>query len=197
MQSTEAAMLQTTMDIVAEKGLDGFSMKQVTTRMGVAESLLYKYFGTKENLLYQCFLVVNRQIGALFENVTLPPACDEAAIAAFVQQQWERYFLFMVGNGSRSLFYYSYRDSRYLSGALMGNNPEMAQAMAGSVRMMQGIVAGAGVSLKVPADYAWLYLLESTGSFVRYIIRNGLDLKEVDLNSVWRLVSGGLLGAVR
>ena len=32
------------MQIISESGLDTFSMKKVTERMGVAESLLYKYY---------------------------------------------------------------------------------------------------------------------------------------------------------
>lgn len=48
-------ILQVTMQIISESGLDTFSMKKVTERMGVAESLLYKYYPTKK---YCCILLL-------------------------------------------------------------------------------------------------------------------------------------------
>lgn len=56
MNQTQKNLMNAAMDIIAEVGLDGFSMKQVTNRVGVTTAVVYQYFGTKEALLYQCFL---------------------------------------------------------------------------------------------------------------------------------------------
>lgn len=193
MQNTDVALMQKTMDIVAEKGLDGFSMKQVTDRLGLSEALLYKYFSTKENLLYQCFMSVNKQIAGLFVGMELPQG-DIAAVGEFVHRQWEQYFRFMVNNGSRSLFYYAYRESTYLQKVLMCNNAEVAQDMQPFMQIMKGIAGEVGLKAEVSTDYIWLYLLEGTGNFVKYIIRNNMRLEDVDIDGIWKLLSGGLMG---
>lgn len=193
MQNTDVALMQKTMDIVAEKGLDGFSMKQVTDRLGLSEALLYKYFSTKENLLYQCFMSVNKQIAGLFVGMELPQG-DIAAVGEFVHRQWEQYFRFMVNNGSRSLFYYAYRESTYLQKVLMCNNAEVAQDMQPFMQIMKGIAGEVGLKAEVSTDYIWLYLLEGTGNFVKYIIRNNMKLEDVDIDGIWKLLSGGLMG---
>lgn len=196
MRERELQMLEATMDIVAEKGLEGFSMKQVSNRIGVSEALLYKYFDTKDNLLYQCFLLVNREIAGLFVGVKTPAAWNIPGRIRFVHQQWERYFRFMVGNGSRSLFYYAYRDSAYLQSILMKNNADVAHDMQPFMQLTHGVVDGK-LRSGIPTDYMWLFLLESTGAFVKNAIRDNLPMEEIDVDSIWLLVSSGLKGLLK
>lgn len=196
MTETEYALMQSTMDIVAEKGLDGFSMKQVTKRLGYSEALLYKYFDTKDNLLLQCFLFVNRQIADLFADVPLPSKWNILGRVEFTHRQWERYFRFMVQNGNRSLFYYAYRDSNYLQDVLIRNNSEVSGEMNQFMGLVHSVVEGK-LRSGVPADYIWLYLLESTGAFVKQAIRNQVPMDEIDIDSIWLLISGGLKGLLK
>ena len=61
-------LMNTTYVVVAENGIDTFSMKTVTTRLGVSEGLIYKYFDTREGLLFKSFVAFEKQIAALFEE---------------------------------------------------------------------------------------------------------------------------------
>lgn len=196
MTETEFALLQAAMDTVAEKGLEGFSMKQVTNRVGLSEALLYKYFDSKENLLLQCYLSVNQQIAELFADVQLPPQWNLLAQYNLVHQQWERYFRFMVENGNRSLFYYAYRDSGNLQKVLMRNNIQAAQDMASFMMLTRGLTNGKLCS-GIPEDYIWMFLLESTGAYVKYAIRNQIPIEQIDTDSIWLLISGGLKGLLK
>lgn len=197
MTATELAFLETTIDIVAEKGLDGFSMKQVTNRVGKAEALLYKYYGTKDNLLMQCFLSINRQIAQLFNGVYLPENYSSKDLPTLFHNQWERYFWFMVDNGNRSLFYYAYRESTYLKRVLMSNNPTVANDMNAFMTLVGNMLKETKLSSEIPTDYIWLYLLEGTGTFVKQAIRGGMSHEEIDVESIWKLLSGGLMAVVR
>lgn len=192
MTETQLALLDATMDIVAEKGLDGFSMRQVTSRAGKADTSLYNYFGSKENLLYQCFLMVNRQISNLFRDISLPANYTAAQLPAFFRQQWERYFWFMVNNGNRSLFYYAYRESSYLQNVLMRNNKEVASDMEAFMTLIHGMLVNTKLTDKVSPDYVWLYLLEGTGMFVKQAIRLGYTREEINVNGIWLLLTGGM-----
>lgn len=194
MRETEKELLHTTMDIVAEKGLDGFSMKRVTNRVGVAESLIYKYFETKENLLKQCFMYVNGRIADLFSDVRMPSINSPEDIEQFLRGQWERYFYFMVDNGKHSMFYYIYRESNYLQDILMRNNAQVAKDMEKFMELTNGLLAQININRNVPMDYIWLYILEGTGMFVKQVIRQDLKREEIDIDSIWLLMYGGLKG---
>lgn len=197
MTENEALLIQATMDIVAEKGLDGFSMKQVTNRVGVSEALLYKYFDTKDNLLLQCFMSVNRQISALFKAVKVPKTDDLSELAEFLHALWKKYFCFMVENGNRSLFYYAYRESTYLQKVLMSTNKEVADDMAPFMSIATELIAKFKPNAKVPIDYLWVFLIEGTGGFVKQALSHQYSIKELDVDSIWLLMAGGLRGLVK
>ena len=102
------------MRVVAENGLPAFSMKKVTNLAGVSEALIYKHFETKEKLLYLCFETVHRQIAALFDKMEIPPLQAPQEIYEAVRAMWMTYFSFLVQNSYRTIYYFEYRDSRYI-----------------------------------------------------------------------------------
>lgn len=197
MSDKKAALLEATIDIVAEKGLDGFSMKQVTSRVGVSEALLYRHFDTKDNLLMQCFMSVNQQISALFRDVKVPKTEELSELAGFLHTLWEKYFCFMVENGNRSLFYYAYRESTYLQKVLMSTNKEVADDMAPFMEIASELIAKFKPNAKIPMDYIWVYLIEGTGGFVKQALSHQYSVKDLDVDSIWLLMAGGLRGLVR
>ena len=89
-------------------------MKKVTNLAGVSEALIYKHFETKEKLLYLCFETVHRQIAALFDKMEIPPLQAPQEIYEAVRAMWMTYFSFLVQNSYRTIYYFEYRDSRYI-----------------------------------------------------------------------------------
>ncbi len=48
-----AAVLEVTRDLVAERGVDGFSVRDIADRAGVNHALVHRHFGTKADVLEQ------------------------------------------------------------------------------------------------------------------------------------------------
>ena len=101
-------LMNTTYVVVAENGIDTFSMKTVTTRLGVSEGLIYKYFDTREGLLFKSFVAFEKQIAELFEE------CISEKIKGETSEErrkrvWMRYYNFFLENNYKSLFYFEYR----------------------------------------------------------------------------------------
>ena len=61
-RNKQEELMNTTYVVVAENGIDTFSMKTVTTRLGVSEGLIYKYFDTREGLLFKSFVSFQKEI---------------------------------------------------------------------------------------------------------------------------------------
>lgn len=84
-------------------------MKQVNSKMGVSEALIYKYFETKENLLYACFESFHMRVAALFRNFTLPPITSPQDMYAAIRALWFTYFEFLVNGDYRTIYSFDYR----------------------------------------------------------------------------------------
>lgn len=194
MTDRELKILDTTMEVVSEVGLEGFSMRLLCRRVNLNAPLIYASFPSKEELLYQCFLLVNRQIAGLFKNAAISPDATPAQVVDYFHATWLRYFRFMVSNGSRTLYYYIYRDSPNLSNILMRNNATVAQDMADFSRMFQVVANKLGIFQELSPDFFYVFLLDGTGNFVRRVIREDRVLSEQEIESIWQLLTRGFLG---
>ena len=106
--------MQAAVEIVAKEGLTNFSMRKVTEKVGVSEALIYKYFGTKDQFLFECYISMHGAIGAMFEDFDMPPIRSRADTEAVCEQLWRKYFAFLIKGRERTIFYFEYRDSPYI-----------------------------------------------------------------------------------
>lgn len=186
-------IMDATMEIVAESGLEGMSMRTLCSRTELSAPLVYAIFPSKEDLLYQCFLCVNRQIEELFQDASLSADSTPDQVLAFIHDMWVRYFHFMVKNGSRTMYYYAYRDSANIQNVLMSNNQTVAQDMAAYCTIFNIVAEKLGIFRKLPPEHFHVFLLDGTGNFVRRIIRQGIAYTDQDVETIWQLLTGGFL----
>lgn len=192
MNQTQLALLNATMDIVAENGLDNLSMRQVTNRVGVSSAMVYVYFESKESLLYQCFMHVNRQFEALFHDMALPENPTREQAVEFIHQWWLRFFRFQAKNGRESVFYYSYQTSAYFQAMLREKDITQQHFYADFVRPLFDALDHLHVFDAMSPTLIWIYLLETTGCYARRTITQKLVISEQDQENIWRLLLGGL-----
>jgi AcrR family transcriptional regulator len=73
-EATQKAILDATVALIVEKGIDGFTLSDVAQRGKINRALIYHYFHTRENLVFQAIrYIVNR-----YEE-TKPPGGPDAA----------------------------------------------------------------------------------------------------------------------
>lgn len=51
--ATTSAILQATGELIAEKGIGGFTLSEVSRRAGINRALIYHYFQNRDNLIYR------------------------------------------------------------------------------------------------------------------------------------------------
>lgn len=83
-EKTEAAIRIAAADLIARHGYEAVSMRQLAAEVGVQAAALYRYYSTKEDLLFALMESHMRELAASWE-ATRPPSPDPSArLAAFV-----------------------------------------------------------------------------------------------------------------
>ncbi len=183
------------MKLVAEKGLGGFSMKQVTRRMGVSEALVYKYFETKERLLYACFESVHMRIAALFRNFDLPVLGSMREFYDVVRRLWFTYFDFLVKGDYQTVYYFDYRDSPYIRDVERHDDEARVTYFKDFALIMHALNERVRFTEKVGGAHLWTYVLDTSGIFAKRVIRGELPATEESYEAIWKLIFGGI-GAI-
>lgn len=190
-------LIDATMQIVAENGLNGFSMKKVTERAGVSEALVYRYFPTKDELLYASFESVNKRIAALFDSFVLPAFDSPQAVESAVRSLWLMYFDFLVKAKHCTVFYFDYRDSNYIR-RIKANEREVGETYFRSFSKLIAVFNERfGIFERMSSDHLWTYILDTTGLFAKRLIRGELPSTPESYETIWRLIFGGISDLVR
>lgn len=196
MNDTQVAIIEKTIEIVAEKGLEGFSTRQISKALGISTSNIYIYYKSKDELLYDCFLYVNKEIAEKLSEFKEPDNFEKETLSNYFRELWIEYFLFQINNDKHSLYYYAYRESNNLGRILVRNNKIVKENMNPFISKMAYIGAQLGFQDVINCDYLWVYLLDSTGALVKHIIRKNIEFGENYVDEAWKLIFGGINGYI-
>lgn len=184
--------INTTMQLEAEKGLGGFSMKEVTRKVGVSEALLYKYFESKDKLLYACFESMHMRIAALFRNFSLPQLKDPADYEAAVRSLWFTYFDFLVKSDYKTIYYFDYRDSPYIKNVEKHDDEARTTYFKPFALIMHTLNAQLHFTDKIDGAHLWTYILDTSGIFAKRIIRGELPKTAESYEEIFMLICRGI-----
>lgn len=187
-------IIEETINVVARKGLEGFTAREIAKSLGISHTNIYAYYKTKEELLLDCFYQVNEEIAGVFENLNIVGEASVHDLETILHDYWIEYFNFMISNGNHSLFYYAFRESSALSTVYMRNNAIVAGEMAHFMSEFTKLLKGLKLASSNDLDYLWVYLLDGTGAFVKHIIKGHTTYNKDDAEKVWKFMYGGLSG---
>lgn len=185
------------MKIVAESGLDNFSMKKVTDRIGVSEALIYKYFPSKEVLLYTCFESMHKRIAALYNGVKIPAISTAEDVYNFFRALWITYFTFLVDNGYKTVYYFDYRDSPHIRNITERDDEAKQTYFKDFSLLMHAFATRFKLKQEVNSPFLWTYILDTSGVFAKRVIRGELPSDAAAFEQIWQLLSGGILGLIQ
>ena len=181
--------MNTTYVVVAENGIDTFSMKTVTTRLGVSEGLIYKYFDTREGLLFKSFVSFQKEIVEFLKESSKEVIPGESK-AERRERLWRKYFNFLIESNYKSLFYYEFRWS-YRYGEFL---KLMSDADAEYVNSMEVFSeAWLGRPIQTAADKDSIsWIVENTGMYVRKTLLDDMSKDEDTIHRVYRRIFYGI-----
>lgn len=84
-EKTETAIRDAAIDLIARHGYEAVSMRQLATEVGVQAAALYRYFPTKQDLLFSLMERHMRDLAASWEAARPASPSPAARLAAFVE----------------------------------------------------------------------------------------------------------------
>lgn len=82
-----------------------FSTEDVANDAGCSQSLIFRYYGTKDGLISACFDEICHEIRIELEKVPFPERIDPATIQCYMMDVWESYFNYLRSNRSHAKVY--------------------------------------------------------------------------------------------
>jgi len=88
-ERTEAAIREAALALMARRGFEAVTMRQLAGEVGVQAAALYRYYPTKEDLLYSLMQRHMTQLIAGWQEIDPSPAPAPDRLAAFVRHHVE------------------------------------------------------------------------------------------------------------
>ncbi len=184
-------IIEATYKAVRKYGIDRMRVQHIGSASGMPPGAMYRYFGSKEELLEACFYAVDKQAAALFDRADLDPQQIRADPAGAVRTLWQPYYRFWIDHPDETLFYHRFRDRAEFSEFARERDVSYFHSLAGVTRAFQ--TAWPGLK-RTDQGLLWLHVLTNTVSYAKYVVEGTLpDTRETE-DTVFRLMTGGLSG---
>ncbi|WP_033163236.1 TetR/AcrR family transcriptional regulator [Sharpea azabuensis] len=187
-EEAERIIMDTTMKIIAKNGLASFSMRQITDECGINESLMYRYFETKENLLKQCYEVLYQKIIAVHKDVDVDKLRRGEVIEAFHKMYIEMINL-LISEDYRTLFYYEYCE--YLNIKTEHDVFEKNTVLKDIMNELKVVVPSTITDEE--GRILIYFLIDMTSCFAKRIIRKNLPNNNQMKDYLWRVLKAGMI----
>ena len=175
----EIAILNATLDLVAERGFHGTPMSQVAKRSKVSAGIIYHYFENKDALMQALYLRIKTQFAAAL----LVDAPDKMLFPHNVVQLWHNAYRFYTQNPRETQYIEQFENSPYKDywdEETMLSQDENMQRVAGII----GAEVAAGNVREMPPMVLYALTMGVALSLAKRHITGTLVLNDDDLNSV-------------
>ena len=166
---------------------DSFSAAQIAADVGCSQSLLFRYYGTKDGLMSACFDTVCHELMGVLRGVEVPGRPDIEKVNRYIIRVWEAYCGYLGSNShmARAYLFFVGRGMRF---------PKGYRNAGGVLRRMLGDDYHSIVSIYPDFGFIAEYMImfsyaAATGLFVVH----DMDSDDI-LNKVERILKHGICG---
>lgn len=191
-EEAERIIKDTTMKLIAKNGLASFSMRQITDECGINESLMYRYFETRENLLKKCYEELYHKIIAVHKEVDIEKLQNGEIIEAFHKMYIEMINL-LISEDYRTLFYYEYCE--YLNIKTEHDVFEKNTVLKDIMNELKVVVPSTITDEE--GRILIYYLIDMTSCFAKRIIRKNLPNNDETKEYIWRILQAGITNLMK
>lgn len=175
--------------IVAEKGMDGFSIRQAAERTNINEALIYRDFGTKDQLLDICYQNVQDEIAEIYTVLgPLDLSTPELTYVA-MKDMWMKSFQYLLDHKENALFIRNYRESSYREKLLISGQQRKPKYFF-EARDKFALVLPKGIDIRC----AWIYILDVSLEFAVHMLKGELESDPEHIQLTWEIMFEGLKG---
>lgn len=172
--------------IVAEKGMDGFSIRQVADYTGINEALIYRDFMTKDHLLDICYKQVQDEVAEIYAGIGPFHLEDPQEAFLALKEMWMKSFRYLLDHKDNALFVRNYRESSYREKLLeAGRRREPKYFFDARDKFATALPT------KIDLHCTWIYIIDLSLVFAAKILLGELPNTERSVLKVWKMMYTG------
>lgn len=194
LDDTKTRIILAAIKAVRQYGLEGVRIQNVSDLAGISSGAIYRHFDSKDQLLAECFIYVDKQAAAIFEHLHFHPRIMLSDPMEAVKELWLPYFRFWTSHPDETVFYHRFRDSTFFPQYDKNRNVTYFNTFVGMVRAFRT----AFPSLKrINQDLLWLHVLTSTVMYAKNVVEGILPNDQETEDTVFQLLTTGLSGYLK
>lgn len=194
MDDTKTRIISATIKAVRQYGLEGMRIQNISDLAGVSPGALYRHFESKEQLLVESFIYVDKQAAALFEHLALNPLTMLTDPMGAVKKLWQPYFRFWVAHPDETVFYHRFRDSTFFPKYDKVRDFTYFNTFIGMVSLFKKRFPPLE---RINQDLLWLHILTSTVMYAKYVVEGTLPNRQETEDTIFQLLTTGLSGYLK
>lgn len=180
---TPEEIIQATIHLVAENGLENISTRKVAASCGISDGCMFNYFESKNDLLIKCLYHIDNEIDAELSRTNFNILKMKKSIRAL----WFTYFDFLIEHGDYTKYYRQFRHSSYYT-------EEVVKGQDKSFSFFARLIASGSNVLNVNLDIFWVYIIETTLNFAVRVVDKQLPYNEKDKEKYFAFLANGISG---
>lgn len=194
LDDTRTRIIFAAMKAVRQYGLEGVRIQNVSELAGISPGALYRHFESKDQLLVECFIYIDRQAAAIFDHLKFNPLMMLTDPMGAVKSLWLPYFRFWVAHPDETIFYHRFRDSAFFPEYDKSRDVTYFNSFVGIVRVFRRIFPSL---VEMNQDLLWLHVLTSTVMYAKYVVEGILPDNQETEETVFQLLTTGLSGYLK
>ena len=193
-RSSDEIFIEGTIKTVAAIGIENMRTKHVADYAGFTEATMYRRFSSKEILLREAFLHIDKKVSAMLTQSAYIRNPDDTPFELAVYAIWHKVFRYLVEHKEETIFLIRYRYSSLYTEEVRS----MRQAYNGGFDKAYAVFEKhLGSSERSYRGFLINYIFEMTLCFAEKIIAGKLEDNEDTEQEIWLAVSSAVNSLTR
>lgn len=196
LETRKASIIDMTMKVASEVGLDVMTVNQVAKKAGISEALIFKYFISKDQLLRECYYTVAQQLidfanqFDILEEFSLTEARD------YMHDLWEKSFNYCAELDYRILYFLRFRETKLFLSMEEESREFFREGMMKYLDLFRIMDNMFQMDWEETGRLSMLFGLGISGLFLKRIIAHSIENTQEVRDMIWRLQWYGLSGGL-
>lgn len=188
-RSSDEIFIEGTIKTVAAIGIENMRTKHVADYAGFTEATMYRRFPSKEILLREAFLNIDRKISSILTQSAFIRKPDDTTFELAIYAIWHKVFRYLVEHKDETIFLIRYRYSSLYTNEVR----DMRQVYNGGLdRVYEVFEKHYGNAAHSYRGFLISYIFEMTLVFAEKVVTGKIEDSEATEESVWLAVSSAV-----
>ena len=196
LETRKASIIDMTMKVASEVGLDVMTVNQVAKKAGISEALIFKYFISKDQLLKECYYTVAQQLIDFANQFDILEEFNVTEARDYMHDLWEKSFNYCVELDYRILYFLRFRETKLFLSMEEESREFFREGMMKYLDLFRIMDNMFQMDWEETGRLSMLFGLGISGLFLKRIIAHSIENTQEVRDMIWRLQWYGLSGGL-